>query len=108
MSLEQHMPSERFVLPLGTTAAALELVGGKGASLARMAAAGLPVPPGFHITTAAYRHFVETNDLQTAILTAVAAATPDNPASLETASAQIGQLFTQGTIPDDIATTIRQ
>jgi len=24
---------------------------GKGESLARMAAAGLPVPPGFHVTT---------------------------------------------------------
>jgi pyruvate,water dikinase len=30
-------------------------VGGKGLSLARLAAAGLPVPPGFCITTAAYR-----------------------------------------------------
>jgi pyruvate,water dikinase len=32
-----------------------ELVGGKGLSLGRMLAAGLPVPPGFCITTAAYR-----------------------------------------------------
>ena len=30
-------------------------VGGKGLSLARMAAAGLPVPPGFVVTTDAYR-----------------------------------------------------
>jgi rifampicin phosphotransferase len=30
-------------------------VGGKGLSLARMAAAGLPVPPGFCVTCAAYR-----------------------------------------------------
>ncbi|HTU20373.1 MAG TPA: PEP/pyruvate-binding domain-containing protein, partial [Gemmataceae bacterium] len=32
-----------------------EAVGGKGLSLGRMFAAGLPVPPGFCITTAAYR-----------------------------------------------------
>lgn len=32
----------------------LELVGGKGLSLGRMSAAGLPVPPGFCVTTAAY------------------------------------------------------
>jgi pyruvate,water dikinase len=32
-----------------------EMVGGKGLSLGRMSAAGLPVPPGFCITTAAYR-----------------------------------------------------
>ncbi len=32
-----------------------ESVGGKGLSLGRMSAAGLPVPPGFCVTTAAYR-----------------------------------------------------
>ena len=30
-------------------------VGGKGLSLGRMAVAGLPVPPGFVVTTDAYR-----------------------------------------------------
>jgi rifampicin phosphotransferase len=37
------------------TGADLEHVGGKGLSLGLMAAAGLPVPPGFCITTSAYR-----------------------------------------------------
>ncbi len=32
-----------------------DLVGGKGLSLGRLAAAGLPVPPGFCVTTAAFR-----------------------------------------------------
>jgi pyruvate,water dikinase len=43
-----------------------ELVGGKGLSLGRMFAAGLPVPPGFCVTTAAYRRLrgqSPTNDL---------------------------------------------
>jgi phosphoenolpyruvate synthase/pyruvate phosphate dikinase len=44
-----------FILPLSDASAGLSQVGGKGASLARMAAASLPVPPGFQITTAAYR-----------------------------------------------------
>jgi pyruvate,water dikinase len=44
-----------LILKLDSPDATLELVGGKGASLARMAAAGLPVPPGFQITTHAYR-----------------------------------------------------
>jgi rifampicin phosphotransferase len=44
-----------FILPLSDASAGLSQVGGKDASLARMAAASLPVPPGFHITTAAYR-----------------------------------------------------
>jgi len=48
----------KVVLPLDDAAADLATVGGKGASLARMARAGLPVPRGFHVTTAAYRAFV--------------------------------------------------
>jgi pyruvate,water dikinase len=37
------------------------LVGGKGANLGEMTRAGLPVPPGFCVTTAAYREFVSTS-----------------------------------------------
>jgi rifampicin phosphotransferase len=48
-----------LVLPLDDPAADLATVGGKGASLARLIRAGLPVPGGFHITTAAYRAFVQ-------------------------------------------------
>jgi phosphoenolpyruvate synthase/pyruvate phosphate dikinase len=52
-----------FILPLSDVSARLPQVGGKGASLARMAAAGLPVPAGFHVTTAAYRRFVTEHGL---------------------------------------------
>ncbi|MEV1174938.1 PEP/pyruvate-binding domain-containing protein [Nonomuraea sp. NPDC049784] len=48
----------KAVLPLDDAAADLATVGGKGASLARLTRAGLPVPGGFHITTEAYRAFV--------------------------------------------------
>ncbi len=34
---------------------ALALVGGKGLNLGRLTRAGLPVPPGFVVTTEAYR-----------------------------------------------------
>ncbi|MDN3353418.1 pyruvate, phosphate dikinase [Actinomadura sp. DC4] len=36
-----------------------DLLGGKGANLAEMTNLGLPVPPGFTITSAACRHFLE-------------------------------------------------
>ena len=85
--------SVSFVLPLDDASAQLLQVGGKGVSLARMAAAGLPVPPGFYVTTVAYRRFVAENGLQEKILAAVSAATADDPAELEEASRQIGQLF---------------
>jgi len=37
-----------------------DLLGGKGANLAEMTRLGLPVPPGFTITTEACRHYLET------------------------------------------------
>jgi pyruvate,orthophosphate dikinase len=36
-----------------------DLLGGKGANLAGMTRLGLPVPPGFTITTDACRHYLE-------------------------------------------------
>ena len=39
------------------TAAMRDLLGGKGANLAEMANLGLPVPPGFTITTEVCTHF---------------------------------------------------
>jgi len=39
-----------------------DLLGGKGAGLAEMTNAGLPVPPGFTIITSACRHFFEAGN----------------------------------------------
>jgi pyruvate,water dikinase len=97
-----------LILKLDSPDATLELAGGKGASLARLAAAGLPVPPGFHITTHAYRRFVNENQIADAILSAAAQAHADDPSTLEQASAQIQSLIGQVPIPADIATLIRQ
>jgi pyruvate,water dikinase len=97
-----------FLLSLDSPEATLARVGGKGASLARMAAAGLPVPPGFHITTDAYNRYVEENHLRDGILAAVAQAQAGDPATLERASDQIQALIARGTIPGDIAEMIRR
>ncbi len=98
----------RLVLALDDASATLEQVGGKGASLARMAAAGLPVPPGFHVTTAAYRRFVEENGLQEKILDAVATVDAGRPAALDEASRQIEGLFAGGVMPADVAEAVRR
>ena len=39
-----------------------ELLGGKGANLAEMSRLGLPVPPGFTITTEVCTHYTENAD----------------------------------------------
>ena len=44
-----------------------DAVGAKSLNLARMLRAGLPVPPAFCVTTAAYRAHLETNGLESAI-----------------------------------------
>jgi pyruvate,water dikinase len=95
-----------LTLNLDSPEATLDRVGGKGASLARMLAAGLPVPPGFHITTDAYRRFVEENHLGGEILSAVAQAQANDPATLDRASEQIQSLIAQAAIPGEIAGAI--
>lgn len=57
---------------LGLRAADLPAVGGKGANLGELIAAGLPVPPGFMVTTAAYDRFVEQHHLSQIITQALA------------------------------------
>jgi phosphoenolpyruvate synthase/pyruvate phosphate dikinase len=97
-----------YVLPLADPGATLETVGGKGASLARLVAAGLPVPDGFHVTTAAYRQFVATNALQPRIRAALESVDPAQPATLEVASQAIRESFAQGGIPSAVAGAVAQ
>ncbi len=91
-----------FIFPLCDVSTGLSQVGGKAASLERMMVAGLPVPPGFTVTTDAYCRFVVEHGLQTQILAAVALIKPDQPASVEDASRKIALLFEQSTMPEEI------
>ena len=108
MNTSINASSETLILKLDSPDATLDLVGGKGASLARMAAVDLPVPPGFHITTKAYRRFIDENHLVDAILSAARQARADDPSTLTNASAHIQSLIAQSAIPDYIAAMIRQ
>jgi phosphoenolpyruvate synthase/pyruvate phosphate dikinase len=73
---------KQLILPLNEATVTLETVGGKGASLARLANAGLPVPDGFFITTTAYRQFVEENGLQLRIMSILKTVDVDQPSTL--------------------------
>ncbi|WP_162487247.1 MULTISPECIES: PEP/pyruvate-binding domain-containing protein [unclassified Variovorax] len=84
--------------------ATLPLVGGKGASLARMARAGFPVPPGLLITTEAYRAFIDANALQASIV----ALAKDAKRSSEDASKEIRELFGPASIPPDVLHAIQR
>jgi rifampicin phosphotransferase len=96
-----------FALDLADPAAVqLETTGGKGSSLARLAAAGLPVPGGFHVTTDAYRAAV-TGAPQRAIVAAARDADPDRPETHEVAAAQIAEVFAALEIPAAVADAVR-
>lgn len=83
------------------------LAGGKGANLARLARADLPVPDGFILITSAYSAFVAANGLEQQILDRLEQTTLDDPQLLETTSAAMRALFAAGTMPAAIAAAIR-
>ena len=68
-------------------------------SLAILARAGLPVPDGFNITTAAYQEFVAASGLHAHILAALETVDAADPATFETASRTITGLFSAAHIP---------
>ena len=109
MSCLKTVPmSDPLILPLAATDASLALVGGKGRSLARLAAAGLPVPAGFLITTRAYVEFVVANGLQHRILELISDASVLRMDSAESASSAVRQLFESAVMPSGLEAAIRR
>lgn len=82
--------------------AALEDLGGKCASLVNLTNAGMPVPPGFAVTTAAYTAFVETTGIADDIHELLRAIDPDDVAVIDAVSARIREEITRRPIPDEI------
>jgi rifampicin phosphotransferase len=85
----------------------IALVGGKGANLGELSWAGLPVPPGFVVTTGAYDAFVEAGGLKDEIIGLASQPRADDPAAFEAAEEKIRALFARSEIPDDVAAEIR-
>jgi pyruvate,water dikinase len=84
----------------------VEHAGAKGANLGELIAAGFAVPPGFCVTTAAYRRTVLEAGLAEAIDEALRAVRTDDPASAKVASARITALFEYRLLWDDLAEEI--
>lgn len=82
-----------FTVPLDTENDALELVGGKGRSLAKLSNAGFYLPGGFQVTTDAYRTYVADHSLQERIIELARPAVVDGRASFQQASANVQALF---------------
>ncbi|OLT00443.1 hypothetical protein BJF90_35210 [Pseudonocardia sp. CNS-004] len=72
--------------------------GGKGANLATLLRAGLPVPAGFVVCTPAYRQFVREHRLDDQIGREMSRL-DDDPASAEAASRRLRQAFESAALP---------
>src|SRR4051794_18641410 len=92
-----------FDTPGGTDPA---VAGGKGANLGELSRAGLPVPPGFVLTTAAYDAFVESNDIGDAIVRCASMPQAEDPAAFEEAAEGIRTLFSGDKVPEEVADDI--
>ncbi|CAI48689.1 phosphoenolpyruvate synthase [Natronomonas pharaonis DSM 2160] len=79
----------------------LGAVGGKGASLGEMTAAGLPVPPGFVVTAQTYRAFIEETGIDEELFEAVDVDSDDS-AALAEAEAAAKELILDTEIPESV------
>jgi pyruvate,water dikinase len=95
-----------LVMALDDPGAVLGVVGGKGASLARLARAGFGVPPGFYVTTSAYLDFVRRGGLLEPVLAAMSAVEVSDAATFGAAAARIGELFAGPPVPVPTAAAI--
>ncbi|TCP56415.1 pyruvate,water dikinase [Tamaricihabitans halophyticus] len=90
------------VLPFASATAELALIGGKGAGLAELAAAGLPVPDGFHVTTAAYRKATSHPTFLAEVDSALCTVDSSRPETLTTAESRIAAAFAELAMPEEV------
>jgi phosphohistidine swiveling domain-containing protein len=85
----------------------IALAGGKGANLGELSRAGLPVPPGFVLTTNGYDAFVEASGIKGEVVALASAPRAEDPAAFEEAAEGIRGLFARGEIPEVVDYEIR-
>jgi pyruvate,water dikinase len=85
----------------------LDDVGGKGASLGELAAAGLPVPPAFAVTAGTYRSFIEGTGIDEELFAAVDVDVDDSSA-LAAAEQRARELILGTPMPEELEAEILQ
>jgi cytochrome P450 len=83
------------------------VAGGKGASLARLSAAGLPVPPGFVVTSAAFDAAREVDDIRARIAQTLTSLDRGDVAALEAGAAGVRELLERVDLPLHVEEEIR-
>ncbi len=84
------------------------LVGGKGANLGEMYNAKFPVPPGFVITSEAFKAFIESTGIGKQIFSTLKDLDVENNEALQQASGKVSELVLKTPMPKDIARAITE
>jgi pyruvate,water dikinase len=82
------------------------LVGGKGANLGELTIAGLPVPPGFVVTSDAYRYAFDSADINAKLAALFTGDGATTTAELTKVAEQAQSLIHSIRMPDDLASAI--
>jgi pyruvate, water dikinase len=82
-------------------------VGGKNASLGEMLAAGLPVPPGFAITTEAYQTLLDHPEVREPVRTLLGSVDLTDPDGLAEVSAKVRAMIEPVSLPPDLVEQVR-
>ncbi len=86
----------------------LDELGGKCASLVSMTAAGMPVPPGFALTTAAFDDFIDGTGLRAEVAEKLSGVDPDDVDSVERISAEIREAICSRDVPASLQNVLRR
>jgi pyruvate,water dikinase len=81
-------------------------VGGKGANLGELTRAGFPVPPGFCVTTAAYRDFVRESGELDALLDALHGVTHEELGSISALGGRVREHLGGLAMPDGVRSAV--
>lgn len=85
---------------------AVALVGGKGANLGELTRAQIPVPPGFVVTTAAYRAFLVETGLDARIAELVDGLNVEDDSALQRTAAEIRAAIERASMPSALRAEI--
>lgn len=86
----------------------IPIVGGKGANLGEMTGKGLDVPPGFCLTSDAYRLFTKENHLDYIVKQALEGLDVEDVIALQEASETIQKSFVRKSIPMSLSKEIEE
>ncbi len=81
---------------------AVALVGGKGANLGELTQANIPVPPGFIVTTRAYRQFIQQSGLLAVLRQLLTGLDVNDDAQLNRVAADVRHAIEQADMPASI------